>query len=1001
MHEGRTESPLVSADEWDRRFKTAGFRGAETVVFDSQVPYFTYANIITRPQIPTRITTGESGRLTLLTYHQQLDDFTCSTKTMLEDGGFQIDICAWGDDLPNDQDVVSLVDLNASSPMLADQSPSALPTFLEYVADAASSVMLWVTRPAQTTCPDPRHGLILGMARTLRAELDMHFATLELDELDAGAASALVHVLRKLQAAARAEDTQGGDTQASDIKADCEYSFSNGRLLVPRLHPFSLPKALMEEKKQPESKHLVIGERGILSTLHWVGETFSPLGANEVEIRLTAAGLNFLDLAVAMNIVDMAQSLGRGYNALGSEGAGIVTKVGANVTDLKVGDRVATMAADTGVFATRLRRNASQCVAIPPSLSDEDAAGLLIPYVTVLWSFVEKARLRKGQTVLIHSAAGGVGIAAIHVARWIGAEIYATVGTQDKVKFLTNELGVPRDRIFHSRDDSFVRSVLEATAGKGMDVVLNSLSGELLHATWRCVAPGGCMLEIGKRDFLGRAQLAMHLFEENRVYFGIDLSRLSLSEPEAMRAFSRQTMDLLEQGHFRPLWPTNLYVAERIEDAFRFMQQGVHMGRIVVRMPEQDSILPIAATKAAPRFRADATYLLAGGMGGLGRSIIRWMALHGAKDITVVSRSAGVRAEDRMLVAEMEELGCAIRCFAADITNASAVQKVIDSLTKPVAGAFQMAMVLRDVGIPNLDFASWTTALRPKMQGTWNLHHALPKNLDFFVLFGSISGTLASYGQANYAAGNSFLDSFVRFRHGLGQAASVIDIAAIGDIGYVAETKDVAERIGRAFGRLGTEQEFLDTLQLTMLRSKPEGSPRTGPQEAHETSSFAEMSQIVMHNNMNPRLSDPSNTSPWRRDARIAIYRNTEEAPPSTSGQNSKKMGLFLVSLTTDPEKLDEPETPALFAQEIARRVSAFLMKEEADDAVLDTSQTLAGMGADSLVAIEIRNWWKQTFGTEISILELNSAGQTLESLGQLATERLKEARLLKAGAKS
>ena len=982
----------MPVEEWDARLKLAGFEGAGTVVLDGQVPYYNYANIIARPA-PTTIAQPES-RLTLMTSSPELDDFSAILKTMLEEAGYLLDVYPWGADLPSDQDVVFLVDTEASVPALADENSDNLATFLRYMKDISTSTVLWVTKPAQTICPDPRHGLITGMARTLRAELDMYIATLEIDKLDKPAASVVVQVLRKLQDAARLEESQG-DEKSSDIKVDFEYALSNGELLIPRFHPFVVNQALLKDVPCADSRHLEIAQRGMLNTLHWVGGTLPELGPSEVELNMTAVGMNFLDLAVAMNIVDMAQSLGKGYNALGSEGSGIVTRVGSNVTNLKVGDRVATMGVDTSVFASKLQRPAESCVRLPCGLSDEDAAGILVPYATVLWSFIEKARLKKGQTVLIHSAAGGVGIAAIHVARWIGAEIYTTVGAQAKVDFLVNELDVPRDRIFHSRDDSFVKDVLSATNGKGIDVVLNSLSGELLHATWQCVAPGGCMLEIGKRDFLGRAQLAMHLFEENRAYFGIDLSRLALSEPEALQELLQKTMDLLEKQQLQPLWPTNTFDAVAVEDAFRYMQRGVHMGRIVVRMPEDDSVLPIAPVLPEPQFKADSTYLLTGGMGGLGRSIIRWMVSYGAKDITVVSRSAGNRDVDRALIAEIGELGCTLQCFAADIAEMDSLQNVLSSLSKPVAGVLHMAMVLRDVGTLNMDSDSWTAALRPKVQGTWNLHDKLSEDLDFFVLFSSISGTLGSYGQANYAAGNTFLDSFVRFRHGLRRPASVIDIAAIGDVGYVAETKDVAERIGRAFGSLGTEQEFLDTLQLAIARS-------TGPPEQQELSSkkttkYAQPSQIVMHNKMIPPLSDPRNTTPWKSDARMAIYRNTEEAPQSTSSQSKERLGLFLVSLTTDPDQLDEPETPILFAQEIAKRVAAFLMKGDKEDDALDTSLTLSQMGADSLVAIEIRNWWKQTFGMEISTLELNSPGQTFDSLGRLATKRLKEAYILKS----
>ncbi|EME41518.1 polyketide synthase-like protein [Dothistroma septosporum NZE10] len=984
--DGRVRSPLISPEEWDRRLTLAGFSGAEHVVFDNEAPYFNFANIIARP---AAMQGPEAGRITLLVPNTTLDRFGTLTKEVLETAGYEIDVCAWGANLPIEQDVISLVDVSSASPILSEDHAHSLEVFLGYVEYAVTSAVLWVTRPAQTITSDPRHGMVLGMARTLRSELDMHFATLEVDELNNSAASAVLRVIQRIQKAARDANLYDTEAQLSDIKEDYEYSSTSGELLVPRLHSFFVSEALVEVAPAAESKHLVIGQRGMLHTLHWVGDTFEDLAKDDIEVKMSAVGMNFLDLAVAMNIVDMSQSLGKGYNALGSEGTGVVTKVGANVTEFQIGDRVATMGVDTSVFATTLQRPARLCVRLPTGLSDEDAAAILVPYVTVLWSFIEKARMKKGQTVLIHSAAGGVGIAAIHVARWLGTEIYLTVGGPSKADFLVNQLGVPRERIFNSRNDSFLKDVLAATGGRGVDVVLNSLSGELLHASWQCVAAGGCMLEIGKRDFLGRAKLAMHLFEENRAYFGVDLSRLSQTNPEALKGLLCQTMDLMEQGHLKPLWPTTVFDAEQIESAFRYMQRGVHMGRIVVRMPNNTDALAVAPIVPSPTFKPEATYLLVGGMGGLGRAIIRWMATNGAQDITAVSRSAGSRTGDHAMVAELEELGCTLRCVAADVTDTDAMQRVVESIgDKRIAGVFQMAMVLRDVGTLNLDYDSWRTALHPKVQGTWNLHRLLPQDLDFFVLFGSISGALASYGQANYSAGNCFLDSFVRFRHGLGLAASVVDIAAIGDVGYVAETKDVFERVGRMFGRMATEQEFLDTLQLAVRRSKHETSLAGG---VGKNTRFVEPSQIIMHNEMTPRLTDPRNTMPWRRDARIAIYRNMEESGQSTTPQGSERLGLLLVSLSTEPEKLDEPETPLLIAQEIAKRVAAFLMKDEQDDTALDTTVTLADMGADSLVTIEIRNWWKQTFGVEISVLELNSPGTTAESLGRLATQRLKE----------
>lgn len=189
-----------------------------------------------------------------------------------------------------------------------------------------------------------------------------------------------------------------------------------------------------------------------------------------------------------------------GISVQGAEATGYITRVGSEVSNLRVGDRVVTVGAG---FATYIQRPARHCIKIPDRLSDEEAVTMPTVYFTVLICLVERARLRKGQTLLIHSAAGGVGIAAIHVARWIGADIYVTAGTETKVEFLVKDLNIPRGRIFSSRDDGFLDEIMRTTNGIGVDVVLNSLSGELLHASWSCVAAGGCMVEIGKRDIVG------------------------------------------------------------------------------------------------------------------------------------------------------------------------------------------------------------------------------------------------------------------------------------------------------------------------------------------------------------------------------------------------------------------------------------------------------------------------------------------------------------------
>ena len=294
-----------------------------------------------------------------------------------------------------------------------------------------------------------------------------------------------------------------------------EWAWVDGALNVGRFHWIPVNKDLCKTAKAATAKGLTIGTPGLLQTLEWTSQPVGDPAPEEVHIKMTAVGLNYADVltATGANASD---------STFGQEGVGCITKLGSKVTNVAVGDRVMTVRADSVGMATVILRPAQLCIKIPDRLGDEQAATMPLIYVTVLISLIEKWKLSAGQSILIHSAAGGgkkkspcsltlffnlsltpplgIGICAIHVAKWLGAEIYATVGGEDKAAFLVMEFGIPRNRIFNSRDGSFLQGVMEATHGSGVDLVLNSLSGELLSASWKCVALDGAMVEIGKRE---------------------------------------------------------------------------------------------------------------------------------------------------------------------------------------------------------------------------------------------------------------------------------------------------------------------------------------------------------------------------------------------------------------------------------------------------------------------------------------------------------------------
>ncbi|KAF7531991.1 hypothetical protein G7054_g8366 [Neopestalotiopsis clavispora] len=984
VNDGRLERPVLNEEGWEAKLRQSGFQGIQAAVRDNRHPqWFNTSNVVARAKSNEILERAENAKaiITLLKPAAKLTRFGQDVKEALQSKGYVVDEHVFGSKLPENQDVVSLLDVDDESPpVLANVNSDDLTSFIDLVGDVSGQALLWLMRPAQTQCEDPQHGQIIGVARCVRAEVDVDLVTLELDKLNMEAAQAVIGVMAKVQ------EERSAITESDSLDIEHEYVWRDGQILICRVHISPVDQALADAAPPTMAKHLVIEQPGLLQTMHWTGHPLPPIPPNHVQIRVKATGMNFHDVAVAMGIVGPDGKMERdGYHGLGSEGVAIVTGVGDGVSHVAVGDRVVFIEIVTSCFATEMQLTADLVARAPDNVSDEDVAALLIPYATVLWSF-EKANLKRGDSVLIHSAAGGVGIAAIHIARWIGADIYCTVGSPAKVDFLTTELGVSRDCIFESHDDSFVADIMRCTDGRGVDLVLNSLSGELLHASWTCVAEFGCMVDIGKRDFLGRGRLAMNPFVGNRAFFGVDLATMLAKEKWRLVPTVNKCMELLAVGAALPLRPTTVFEADKIPDAFRYMQKGVHMGRIVVRMPEDPDSLPLALSPPKLMFNPDAVYLLAGGLGGLGRAILTWMASHGARHLICFSPSAGTRPEHHRFVEEMNEMGCELHCYAGDVADNAFVSKMVAAAgSRPIKGVLQLAMVLRDAGFLNMDHEAWTSCTRPKVDGTINLHELMPRDLDFFVLCGSTSGTLGAYGQSNYAAANAYLDSFLHFRHGQGLPASVLDIAAIGDIGYVAMNKNVAERLGRALVGFMVESEFLRCLQLSIEKSS---SKYVAPTTPSTTVVFQDPSQVILFNDTNLPLSDPQNPLSFRRDRRLTIFRNIQSAATRGTVASSEGLRSFLTALTSEPERLDEQSTTTFLSEEIAKRVFSFLMQ---DDAVIDGSQTLATMGADSLVAIEIRNWWKQTLKIEITVLELSDPSSTMDVLGALAVQRLKE----------
>ncbi|HSS64317.1 MAG TPA: SDR family NAD(P)-dependent oxidoreductase, partial [Gammaproteobacteria bacterium] len=571
------------------------------------------------------------------------------------------------------------------------------------------------------------------------------------------------------------------------------------------------------ESRRENTLKLQIDHPGSLSRLEWVTAPRKRPGSGEVEIIPRAIGLNFRDLMFASGMLP-EEAIESGYAGatLGMECAGLVTGLGSDVSDFRIGDEV--MAFAPACFSSHVVAGAHTVVRKRESWSFEQAATVPVAFFTAIYALKHLASLERGERVLIHGAAGGVGIAAIQYARHCGAEIFATAGSEEKRDFL-RLAGV--EHVFDSRSLDFADEIMARTRDEGVDVVLNSLSGEALARSLTVLRPFGRFLELGKRDFYQDTRVGLRPFRHNLSYFGIDADQLLVERPDVSRRVFREMMALFDQAVFTPL-PYRVFSASRAGDAFRFMQRSEHIGKIVVARDK----LPVPVRPSAPAevqfaLKPDATYLVTGGLSGFGLATARWMVDRGARCLVLLGRSGLQNNEARTKIEELEKLGALVRVLRADVADDQSLRQVFERIDRdlpPLRGLVHSAMVVDDKLVRDLDEKRMHRVLSPKLLGAWNLH-ALTKDraLDFFVLYSSATTSFGNPGLGNYVAANIYLESLTRLRRSQGLPATAVAWGPISDSGYLARN-DAALRTLTAFmgsGGLTTRQGF-DALELLL-----------------------------------------------------------------------------------------------------------------------------------------------------------------------------------------
>ena len=596
----REWGPCLSEEAWTSAFVRNGFEGTDVCVPDNVDSDLHAMSVLVASAPSHTLTRPHDDPCVILIDHEVPTQWEVASQMKSAMKGVRSCSCFIGQlheidpGMLKTASVVSLLEVD--KPVLAVISEELLATW-KMIMDLARNI-LWVTDGGGKMPQDPRMALINGFANTLRSEyLDRPFTTLALDATSAKDTWA-THVLQVLNSAENGESdyVQQGDmiciSRVHDVKSLNDQVWSRLRRPEPEMKHFV--------SENPRALTLTIASPGLLDTLRFTDDTlFSlPLGPSEILIKAKATGVNFKDIMVAMGQLP--------EKALGQECSGIIHSVGSDVQDMKAGDRVCCLVG--GAYKSYVRCHVSAVSKIPVNYSFASAAALPVVYCTAYYALYNIGRLKKCESILIHSAAGGVGQAAITLAQLIGADIYLTVSSEEKKALLMETYGIPSDRFFSSRNNSFALGVRRMTRGRGVDLILNSLSGDLLKASWECIAPLGRFVEIGKRDIESNARLSMSPFAASVTFASIDLGVVATQAKPLMQEIMKSVMALVIEGKIRPPQPLHTYNCSRIEEAFRYLQSGTNTGKTIVEFNDQD-IVPVCSAQDRIGYRLHANII--------------------------------------------------------------------------------------------------------------------------------------------------------------------------------------------------------------------------------------------------------------------------------------------------------------------------------------------------------------------------------------------------------
>ncbi|KAI0377960.1 hypothetical protein F5Y04DRAFT_168710 [Hypomontagnella monticulosa] len=974
--EWRPHSACVSEEVWDRVLAGNGFSGNDLVIRDykHEECHITSIIISTAQEEPKQIQESKpkAGRLVLVIdgpesgrqeQQQKLADLVRSRVD--SKGDRQAVVCTFSPDqllesladLAKDDIVICLAEVNNRS-LLTSLSESGFRNLQRLVREVPK--LLWATATSTSDAHYPDYSFVQGFLRSIRAEqADSQIVSLAIEgEMDDESCASFI--AKAFQSAFE-----------SSLSKELEYVVRDGVIVTGRAIENVTGNGTLQSLLHPQLQSKTWGEGlalqlsvdndGALDSLRFIQDNTyeTEIKPHEVEVEAKAWGLKYQDIEPYTSHLEV-------------DYAGIVNRVGPDCNpSIQKGDRVCM--ASLGGIRKYSRAQDKSIIKIPDTMSFEAAVSTLLPSIMSYYALIDIGRLQEGEKVLIHSAAGSVGQLAVQIAKAQGADIFVTVSSNQEKQLLINSFDIPENRIFTNQNTSYAKAVMRVTQGYGVDVVFNTLLGEdKLQASGECLASYGRFLEVGRGNIDANVPLPMAIFARNATFSAIDLTR---ADSKVMIGLLEKAVQLLGDGKIQSPEPVQNFSVSDIEQAFKQLQSSRDFGRVIISPNPQDVVPQFVQEQRSWTFDGNASYIIAGGSGGLGRAIMKWMADRGAKHLIVPSRSGASSKAASETVAELAARGVNVVAPKCDVSSESSLASVLDECARtmpPIKGCINAAMVLQDAIFQNMTFAQWDLTIRSKVQTAWNLHRLLPKDLDFFILLASLAGVTGQMASSNYAGGCSFQDAMARYRVAQGQKAVSLDMGWMRNIGIIAETSAYQRQRQDA----NNMQPIDDTelFALLTLCCDP-ANPPPAPTEAHGQMLFGlrTPADILAQGQTPPALLDRPLLAAFSYIPGSGAVSSQEQAVHADQGASTRFR-----------QAPDSAERKSIVMAALAAKLARAMFIPPGD---VEPSKPLSSYGVDSLMAVDIRNWIHREFDATVSTVDIQG-GKPITRIADLVVEK-------------